>query len=171
MVATANLSVELDLTEIVVKVRNAEYNPKRFSAVIMRIRDPKTTALIFKSGKIVVTGARSEELAKLGARKFGRIIQKLGYGVKLKEFKVRNMVASCDFRFPIRVEGLAYAHANFSSYEPELFPALIYRLLQPKLVLLIFVSGKVVITGAKNEKEIQTALKGMHPVLLSFKKK
>lgn len=156
--------------DIVVKARNAEYNPKRFSAVIMRIRKPKTTCLIFSNGKIVVTGAKSEELAKLAARKYGRILQKIGYEVKFKEFTVHNVVASCDVKFPIRIEGLAYSHANFSSYEPELFPALIYRLIKPKVVFLIFCSGKIVITGAKNTKEISVAFEGMYPVLQSFKK-
>ena len=62
--------------------RNAEYNPKRFAAVIMRIREPRTTALIFSSGKMVCTGAKSEEDSRLAARKYARIIQKLGFVVR-----------------------------------------------------------------------------------------
>lgn len=81
IVATANLCCKLDLTRIVSRVRNTEYNPKRFRAVIMRIFDPRTTAMIFSSGKIVCTGAKSERLACVAARKYGRIIQKLGYEV------------------------------------------------------------------------------------------
>lgn len=69
IVATCNLGSELDLKTIALHARNAEYNPKRFSAVIMRIREPKTTALIFRSGKMVVTGAKSEEQARHAARK------------------------------------------------------------------------------------------------------
>lgn len=61
IVSTANLVSKLDLRKIALNCRNAEYNPKRFAAVIMRIRDPKTTALIFTSGKMVCTGAKSEE--------------------------------------------------------------------------------------------------------------
>jgi TATA-box binding protein (TBP) (component of TFIID and TFIIIB) len=70
--------------------RNAEYNPKRFAAVIMRIRDPKTTALIFASGKMVVTGAKSEDDSKLASRKYARIIQKLGFNAKFTDFKIQN---------------------------------------------------------------------------------
>ena len=66
---------------------------------------------------------------------------------RFKEFKVQNMVGSCDVKFPIRLEGLVVKHGQFSSYEPELFPGLIYRMVRPKIVLLIFVSGKVVLTG------------------------
>lgn len=79
---------KLDLKQIALRARNAEYNPKRFAAVIMRIREPRTTALIFSSGKMVCTGAKSEELSKLAARKYARIIQKLGFEAKFTEFKV-----------------------------------------------------------------------------------
>lgn len=115
IVATVNLDCRLDLKTIALHARNAEYNPKRFAAVIMRIRDPKTTALIFASGKMVVTGAKSEEQSKLASRKYARIIQKLGFQAKFSEFKIQNIVGSCDVKFPIRLEGLAYAHGHFSS--------------------------------------------------------
>ncbi|KAG6845716.1 hypothetical protein H0H87_004982 [Tephrocybe sp. NHM501043] len=149
IVATVNLDCRLDLKTIALHARNAEYNPKRFAAVIMRIRDPKTTALIFASGKMVVTGAKSEDDSRLASRKYARIVQKLGFVAKFSEFKIQNIVGSCDVKFPIRLEGLAYSHGQFSSYEPELFPGLIYRMIKPKVVLLIFVSGKIVLTGAK----------------------
>ncbi|KAH0927336.1 LOW QUALITY PROTEIN: hypothetical protein HID58_019592 [Brassica napus] len=150
IVSTVNLDCKLDLKAIALQARNAEYNPKRFAAVIMRIREPKTTALIFASGKMVCTGAKSEYFSKMAARKYARIVQKLGFPAKFKDFKIQNIVGSCDVKFPIRLEGLAYSHAAFSSYEPELFPGLIYRMKVPKIVLLIFVSGKIVITGAKS---------------------
>ena len=131
----------------------------------MRIREPKTTALIFASGKMVVTGAKSEDDSKLASRKYARIIQKLGFNAKFTDFKIQNIVGSCDIKFPIRLEGLASRHHNFSSYEPELFPGLIYRMIKPKIVLLIFVSGKIVLTGAKVREEIYTAFEMIYPVL------
>lgn len=85
----------------------------------MRIREPKTTALIFASGKMVVTGAKSEDDSRLASRKYARIVQKLGFDAKFSEFKIQNIVGSCDVKFPIRLEGLAYSHGQFSSYEPE----------------------------------------------------
>lgn len=81
IVSTVNLNCKLDLKKIALHARNAEYNPKRFAAVIMRIREPRTTALIFSSGKMVCTGAKSEEDSRLAARKYARIIQKLGFTV------------------------------------------------------------------------------------------
>jgi len=170
IVATVNLDCRLDLKTIALHARNAEYNPKRFAAVIMRIRDPKTTALIFASGKMVVTGAKSEDDSKLASRKYARIIQKLGFNAKFTDFKIQNIVGSCDIKFPIRLEGLASRHHHFSSYEPELFPGLIYRMMKPKIVLLIFVSGKIVLTGAKVRQEIYDAFEMIYPVLQDFRK-
>ncbi|KAG5628765.1 hypothetical protein H5410_000482 [Solanum commersonii] len=162
--ATLSLNCgKLDLKAIALQARNAE---------IMRIREPKTTALIFATGKIVCTGAKSEHDSKLAARKYARIVQKLGYpGVKFKDFKIQNIVASCDVRFPIRLEGLAIAHSAFSSYEPEIFPGLVYRMKKPKIVLLVFASGKIVITGAKVRDDTYAAFDNIYPVLTQFRKK
>lgn len=89
---------------------------------------------------------------------------------KFLDFKIQNMVGSCDVKFPIRLEGLVLTHGQFSSYEPELFPGLIYRMVKPRIVLLIFVSGKVVLTGAKVKSEIDEAFHNIYPILKSFKK-
>ncbi|XP_061062902.1 TATA-box-binding protein isoform X2 [Eubalaena glacialis] len=157
IVSTVNLGCKLDLKTIALRARNAEYNPKRFAAVIMRIREPRTTALIFSSGKMVCTGAKSEEQSRLAARKYARVVQKLGFPAKFLDFKIQNMVGSCDVKFPI-------------SYEPELFPGLIYRMIKPRIVLLIFVSGKVVLTGAKVRAEIYEAFENIYPILKGFRK-
>nr|XP_011462214.1 PREDICTED: TATA-box-binding protein-like [Fragaria vesca subsp. vesca] len=112
----------------------------------MRTREPKATVLIFASGKMVCTGAKSEVESELAARKCVRTILKMGFDAKFKDFKIQNMVAICDVRFPIRLEGLAYANPQCTSYEPELFPGLRYRMKEPKITLLVFASGKLVIT-------------------------
>ncbi|KAK6307476.1 hypothetical protein J4Q44_G00226240 [Coregonus suidteri] len=170
IVSTVNLACPLDLKSIALQARNAEYNPKRFAAIIMRILEPRTTALIFSSGKMVCTGAKSEEQSRLAARKYARVVQKLGFPAKFLDFKIQNMVGSCDVCFPIRLEGLVLTHQQFSSYEPELFPGLIYRMVKPRIVLLIFVSGKVVLTGAKERGEIYEAFENIYPILKGFRK-
>jgi len=169
--STANLGVRLDLKKIALKCRNTEFNPRRFGAVIMRLREPRATALIFGSGKICVTGVKSTHNATLACNKFHYIIERVGFKPKeYMEFKVQNIVGTADLGFPIRLEGLLYAHSIFCSYEPELFPGLIYRLASPRVVFLIFVSGKIVITGAKKESDLSLALTKLYPVLLEFKK-
>jgi transcription initiation factor TFIID TATA-box-binding protein len=91
--------------------RNVEYNPRRFAACIMRIREPKTTALIFKSGKVVCTGAKSEEISLTSSKMYAKMIRKIGYkNLKLSDFKIQNVVASCDIQFPISLLGLANEH-------------------------------------------------------------
>eukprot|EP01017_Pseudomicrothorax_dubius_P037749 TRINITY_DN5575_c0_g1_i11.p1 TRINITY_DN5575_c0_g1~~TRINITY_DN5575_c0_g1_i11.p1 ORF type:complete len:257 (+),score=47.34 TRINITY_DN5575_c0_g1_i11:115-885(+) len=171
VVSTANLGCELDLKVIALKARNAEYNPKRFAAVIIRIRDPKTTALVFQSGKMVVTGAKSEDASKKAAKKFALIIKKSGFeGVRFKEFKVQNIVASCDVKFGIRLDRLQERHQGHCMYDPELFPGLIYRLRSPKIVLLIFASGKLVLTGAQERKHIIEAFQTILPALQECKR-
>jgi transcription initiation factor TFIID TATA-box-binding protein len=136
----------------------------------MRIRSPRTTALIFSSGKMVCTGAKSEEDSIQAARRYARVIQKLGFPAKFLDFKIQNMVGSADVHFKIQLEALALKHATYCSYEPELFPGLIYRIIQPKIVLLIFNSGKVVLTGAKERREIHEAFKLIYPILKGFRR-
>lgn len=170
IVSTVNLKCELELRDIALKTKNSEYNPRRFAAVIMRIKEPKTTALIFASGKMVVTGARSEEDSRKASRQYAKIIQRLGNRVRFAEFKIQNIVGSCDVKFPIKLEGLYSSHCKFCSYEPEMFPGLIYKMADPKIVLLIFVSGKIVLTGAKERHDIFNAFQKIYPVLLNFKK-
>ena len=113
-----NLDCRLDLKTIALHARNAEYNPKRFSACVMRLRDPKSTALIFTSGKMVVTGVKSEPDARLGARKYARILQRLGFNAKFLNFRIHNVVASVDVGFPVHISRLQAVHHAFSSYEP-----------------------------------------------------
>lgn len=83
-VATVDLHVQLDLETINARTRNSEFNPARFHGVVMRLRDPRTTALIFRSGKVICTGARNEQDSLLASKKFARIIQKLGFNVNIK---------------------------------------------------------------------------------------
>uniref|UniRef100_A0A665UIW9 TATA box binding protein like 2 n=1 Tax=Echeneis naucrates TaxID=173247 RepID=A0A665UIW9_ECHNA len=118
IVSTVNLGCPLDLKFIALQARNAEYNPK----VLQADREPRTTALIFSSGKMVCTGAKSEEQSRLAARKYARVVQKLGFPARFLDFKIQNMVASCDVSFPIRLEGLVLTHQQFSRYKPLLLP-------------------------------------------------
>ncbi|XP_058801595.1 uncharacterized protein LOC131670205 [Phymastichus coffea] len=170
VVSTVNLSTELNLTYINVRTRNSEYNPARFTGLVMRIRNPKATALIFRSGKLVCTGARCEEDSFLASKKFARIIQKLNFPVKFKDFKIQNIVATADFKFPIKLEDMCQGHHQFASYEPELYPGLIYRMVLPRVVLLVFVNGKVVLTGAKNRQDLKDAMRVIYPVIKSYRK-
>ncbi|KAL6186131.1 hypothetical protein ACLB2K_042252 [Fragaria x ananassa] len=123
VISTVNLGCKLDLHQITVQAQNAEYNPKRLHSVIMRTREPKATVLIFASGKMVCTGAKSEAESELAARKCVRTILKMGFDAKFNDFKIQNMVANCDVRFPIRLEGAKRREDIHKAFE-VIYPAL-----------------------------------------------
>lgn len=117
----------------------------------MRIRDPKTTALIFASGKMVCTGAKSEEMSETASKQYAKSIMKVGNkDVKMTDFKIQNIVGSHDVGFQIKLESFKNAVGDLlCRYDPDIFPGAIFRMADPKVVLLIFASGKIVLTGAK----------------------
>jgi len=170
VVSMFDLGCILDLKDIDRKTRNSEYNPKRFSGMIMRIDNPKSAAQIFRTGKITVMGCRTEKLSLLASRKFARLIQKLGFKVSFKNWRVINTMGVADCGFPIRLEGIILRYNSLCSYEPECFPGLIVKLHEPKCGINIFVSGKVVIYGTKSQKEAKEAFEKVYPTLLKYRK-
>lgn len=170
IVSTVNLDCKLDLQSIKLQAPTAEYNPQRHPAVVMRIRAPESKAQINSFGIMVCTGAKNESQSKLAASKYAAIIRKMGFPTKFKDFKIQEIVGSCDVKFPIHLERLANSHAACSSYNPVLFPWLIYEMKQPKIVLYIFNSGKIHLKGTKSRDEIFTAFEKIYPVLTEFRK-
>jgi transcription initiation factor TFIID TATA-box-binding protein len=169
VVATCNLDCRLDLAVIAQHARNVEYSRRKFHALIMRIREPRTTMLVFASGRVVVTGAKSESLARLAARRHARAIQKCGFQTRFRDFAVQNFVGSVSCGFPIRLEGLARHAWQYCVHEPELFPGLVFTMMKPKLKCLVFTTGKVVFTGAKTEDQVYEAFVNLYPLLLDFR--
>ena len=156
VVSTFSLGITgLNLKKIAMKYAFLEFNPQTFAAAIMRIRYPRTTALAFQSGNMVCTGARDLSLSRLAARKYCRIFQAVGIPVSFNKFKIQNIVASADVGFTIKLQELSDAYGPYVQYEPDLFPGLILRSINPKLVFLIFRSGKINITGGKRVEDIQ----------------
>jgi len=169
-VATFSLGCQPDLEHITSRVRNVEFNPRRFSAAIVRMKDPKCTGLVFTSGKCVVAGARHEEDAFLGARKLSAMLRLTGYDVRFQNFKVQNMVGTGDLGFPVRLEAVVDANRVQSMYEPELFPGLIYRMQNPKASVTLFVSGKVIITSVKSRSQMLEAFGHIHSIVYPHRK-
>ena len=128
------------------------YNPDRFGALIIRLKQPKATVLVWDSGKVVCVGVREEMVARDAFHICSKIIRDAGFKAKVRKFKVHNFVASWDMSTRIRLEDFARANKPHSSYEPELFPGCIYTLEKTKI--LIFMSGKVFMTGIKNESDV-----------------
>ncbi|MFP3173062.1 TATA-box-binding protein [Vulcanisaeta sp. EB80] len=165
IVATVNLGVDLDLDKLAERLPAAEYNPEQFPGLILRLQRPKISALIFRTGKMVCTGAKSENELKRAVKELVRLLNEHGADVPLTpEIQVQNIVASGNLHAEVDIEKSALMLEN-SMYEPEQFPGLIYRMDDPKVVLLIFSSGKIVCTGAKKEVQVRDAVFKIHDVL------
>ncbi|MEM2143363.1 MAG: TATA-box-binding protein [Candidatus Thorarchaeota archaeon] len=157
VVASVILNQRLDLDEIAATMPNVEFDPEQFPGLVYRLKSPKTATLIFNSGKMVCTGAKSEKEAKKAVHKIVKNIQEAGIEITGKPIiVVQNIVASASLGAELNLE-LAAMKLENTLYEPEQFPGLIYRMRDPKVVILLFGSGKLVITGAKFEPQIQEA--------------
>jgi transcription initiation factor TFIID TATA-box-binding protein len=150
----------LDLQAIALALDGSEYEPEKFPGLIYRVKDPKAALLLFRSGKIVCTGAKNLGQVKTAIEKVKNLVEKTGITV-IKEpvIVVQNIVASADLGQQLNLNSIAMSLGlERVEYEPEQFPGLVYRLDEPKVVLLIFGSGKVVCTGGKKPQDIEAAV-------------
>jgi transcription initiation factor TFIID TATA-box-binding protein len=159
-VASASLGTELDLPGIAISLEGAEYEPERFPGLIYRLKDPKTATLLFRSGKVVCTGAKSVEQVKVAIDKVIKQLEKVGIHIKTEpKIEIQNIVASSDLGQSINLNAIAITLGlERVEYEPEQFPGLVYRLDVPKVVLLLFGSGKLVCTGARKPQDVEDAV-------------
>jgi transcription initiation factor TFIID TATA-box-binding protein len=158
VVASATLNQKIDLNSIVRIFPGVEYRPEQFPGLVYRLKKPKTATLIFSSGKMVCTGAKSEAQAKKAVIKVVDELKRNGMVILGKpEIQIQNIVSSAGLGGHIDLEKTTYSLKR-TMYEPEQFPGLIYRMDDPKVVILIFASGKLVCTGAKKEAEVPRAI-------------
>ena len=162
VVASATIEQRLDLKDITKKFPDVEWNPEQFPGAVFRLRNPKTATLLFGSGKMVCTGSKSEDMA---VKAVNTVVQKLRKGkIKIKNepiVTVQNIVSSINLGGKVNLEQAARTLPR-SMYEPEQFPGLIHRMLDPKTVILIFASGKLVCVGARKEEEIRRSVNQIH---------
>ncbi|MBX8633187.1 MAG: TATA-box-binding protein [Candidatus Thermoplasmatota archaeon] len=160
VVASTSLGEELDLQAIALALEGAEYEPEQFPGLIYRLKEPKTATLLFRSGKVVCTGAKSLEEVKLAISKVSKQIEKAGIIIKIEpKIEVQNIVASSDLGQEINLNAIAISLGlEKVEYEPEQFPGLVYRLDSPKVVVLLFGSGKLVCTGARKPSDVGDAV-------------
>lgn len=163
VVATFDMGTSgINLHNLVLNCPFVQYTPKRFAAGVLRLKDPRTTCLVFASGKAVCTGATTEQLAQMASLKFVMLLQKHGIEVRFCNFQVQNIVAAAHCNFKVDLCKLADTVNGFCGYEPALFPGLMYRVQVPAapdkkpnlVVFIVFQSGKCVITGGKNREQI-----------------
>ncbi len=158
IVVSTSLGRDIPLEKMAATLPNTEYNPEQFPGLVIRIKDPKTSALIFNSGKVVCTGAKSMEKVEESIKKIVESLEKINIKIDIKpKIEVQNIVASGTIGMDLNLNTLAIKLRN-TEYEPEQFPGLVYKLMHARATFLLFTNGKVVCTGTKNEEEVHAAL-------------
>ena len=158
IVVSTSLEHDIPLEKMAATLSNTEYNPEQFPGLVIRIKEPKTSALIFSSGKVVCTGARSMDKVEESIKKIIQSLKKIGITITIKpEINIQNIVASGTVGMDLNLNILAMKLPN-TEYEPEQFPGLVYKLDEAKATFLLFSNGKIVCTGTKSEDEVRKAL-------------
>lgn len=170
VVCSFSVRCHLNLKEIAMNGSNVEYRREN-GMVTMKLRQPYTTASIWSSGKITCTGANSEEQARIAARKFSRILQKMDEkykNIRIKNWRVVNVLGTCTMPFAIKITPFSQAFKE-ASYEPELHPGVTYKIKYPKATLKIFSTGSVTVT-APSVANVQAAIEHIYPLVNEYKK-
>jgi TATA-box binding protein (TBP), component of TFIID and TFIIIB len=158
VVASTKLAEAFDLPKIELDLEGTEYNKKKFPGLVYRVKAPKAAFLIFTSGKVVCTGSKNVEDVRTVITTLAKTLKSIGFEkIDLDpEIHIQNIVASADLKTHLNINTVALGLGLENiEYEPEQFPGLIYRIKQPKVVVLIFSSGKLVITGGKSPEECE----------------
>lgn len=169
IVVSSSLEKDIPLEKMAATLSNTEYNPEQFPGLVIRIKEPKTSALIFSSGKIVCTGARSLEDVEKSIEKIIKSLKKINIEVKIKpKITIQNIVASGHIGMDLNLNTLAIKLPN-TEYEPEQFPGLVFKLRGTRATFLLFTNGKIVCTGTKTEEEVYKALDKLIEILKKIK--
>ncbi len=162
VVASTKLAEEFDLIKIESELEGAEYNKEKFPGLVYRVKSPRAAFLIFTSGKVVCTGAKNVADVRTVIANMAKTLESIGFDeVNLDpEIHVQNIVASADLKTDLNLNAIALGLGLENiEYEPEQFPGLVYRIKTPKVVVLIFSSGKLVVTGGKSPEECEEGVK------------
>jgi len=169
IVASASLGLRIPLEKMIKFLDGTEYEPEQFPGLVYRLKDPKAATLIFSSGKIVCTGARSIEDVKRVIKKVIDAIKEAKIGNPTTyTIQIENIVASAKLKSTLNLDKIAF-EVEESEYEPEQFPGLVLRMKNPKVAFLLFSSGKIVCTGARKVKDVESAVETLSSKLKSIK--
>jgi transcription initiation factor TFIID TATA-box-binding protein len=170
IVASGAIAESIDLVALSEKIENCELNKKRFPGAVYRIQDPKIAALIFSSGKVVLTGIRNDKALADGLAIIIKSLKKAGIEpLKEPRIAITNMVCSYNLGKYINLNKIVVTlNVENIEYEPEQFPGLVYRIKDPKIVVLIFSSGKIILTGGKNLDDVKKGLEVLEQKLESI---
>ncbi len=170
IVASTAFADKLDLDMIIQSVEGTEYEPEQFPGLVYKLSNPKTATLLFKSGKANCTGAKNVEDVRKTIKIIAERLKKLGVDVyENPKITVQNIVAVGDLKGELNLTETAMGLGlDKIEYEPEQFPGMVYRIAEPKVAMLLFSSGKIVCTGAKNVEDVEKAAEKLSKELKSL---
>ncbi|CAB3388494.1 Hypothetical predicted protein [Cloeon dipterum] len=169
VVCSFSVRCHLNLREIALKGTNVEFKRDQ-GMVTMKLRRPYTTASIWSSGKVTVTGATTEPCARIAARRVARQLQRIGFNTKFANYRVVNVLGSCVMPFNIKIAPFSEQYRSQASYEPELHPGVTFRINKPyRATLKIFSTGSITITGAPSVLAVQSAVEQIFPLVQPFR--
>ncbi len=172
VVASVTLHMDIPLEKMAMTLVNTEYNPEQFPGLVLRLKHIGITALVFSSGKLVCTGAKSEEMVGVGVEEILKELKKIGLsmakGTK-PEITIQNMVASGNLHLLLNLNKLAFKLPN-AEYAPETFPGLVYKVPDSHITFLLFGTGRIVCTGAKNVGEVSSSVKELKKTVQALMK-
>ena len=168
VVLTCTYDTHLSLPQVAWAL-SAEYNPTVFAAAQLRLRQPASTALIFASGRLVITGSRSESAALTAVYIYTRLVrQAMQLPLRITSVQIQNLVASTDVGHYINIDELSKKLMLSTIYDASLFPGLRLKIADPPMKALLFLRGKVVLTGAKQRADIVRAWAIVRSVIQPF---
>ena len=171
IVATTSLGKPVSLTQLAKTQSNTEYNPEQFPGLVLRIKEPKSAVMVFSSGNLVCTGTKSVAQVKEVIEQVIKQIAKIGVKITDKpKITVQNIVASGSIKLNLNLNFLALELGN-TEYEPEQFPGLVYKLVDPTATFLLFSNGKLVCTGTKNKQQLEEAMVQLNKNIKAVSKK
>ncbi|KAH8409202.1 hypothetical protein KR009_010288 [Drosophila setifemur] len=168
VVCSFSVRCHLKLRDIALNGANVEYRREN-GMVTMKLRHPYTTASIWSSGRITCTGATSESMAKVAARRYARCLGKLGFPTRFQNFRIVNVLGTCSMPWAIKIVNFSERHRDNASYEPELHPGVTYKMRDPKATLKIFSTGSITVTAA-SVNDVEAAIQHIYPLVHEFRK-
>jgi len=169
IVATTSLGKDVPLTKLAKTIPNTEYNPEQFPGLVLRVKEPKSAVLVFSSGNLVCTGTKSIAQVKEVIDSVIKTLKKINITITDKpKITVQNIVASGSINVPLNLNYLALELEN-TEYEPEQFPGLVYKLIEPNATFLLFSNGKLVCTGTKNNKQLEDSMEQLIKTIKEIK--
>lgn len=158
MVITVEFSDRVDLGKLFKSIKGIEYEPEQFPGMVYRMENPKSSFLIFSTGKMNCTGTTNMKEAKIAINNMLEIFKKVGVKVHKPNLEIQNIVASSECESQIDLNKVL--RLDGTEYDPESFPGLVYRAGEG-VVFLIFGKGKIVCVGARSEKQIKKSIEDL----------